>query len=322
MRTQESGFDMRESYVIGIDIGGTNFRIGAVDDGGKLLHHHTDRSFKISHRENSVDLLVQYISDYLIQEHFQFPRAVSIGFPSAISRDRQTLYSTPNLEGFDGLPIVSILRKRLGVPVFIDKDVNHLLLYEIVARGIGREKSVVGIFVGSGIGNSIRLGGSFWRGKHGAAGELGHFQLPGRKALCNCGNVGCVERYAAGRRLEEIARVNFPQTEIDELFLRYGEQPILEEFVRDLSIPVVAEINIFDPDYVILGGGVLSMKGFPLEQFLEDIRSHTRKPYPGEDVEILLSDADPRNGILGAAYSALEGLKTGVCIKEERRMSI
>ena len=48
----------------------------------------------------------------------------------------------------------------------------------------------------------------------------------------------------------------------------------------------------------------------------------TRKPYPGEDVEILLSDADPRNGILGAAYSALEGLKTGVCIKEERRMSI
>ena len=83
------------------------------------------------------------------------------------------------------------LRKALGLPVYIEKDVNLLLLYDIHHLHLDPSKSILGFYVGTGFGNALYLNGDFYTGKNGATGELGHIPLYGLDKRCNCGNLGC-----------------------------------------------------------------------------------------------------------------------------------
>ena len=300
---KENGY--QNSLIIGIDIGGTYFRIGAVDLFGKVLDYKMDLSQKISLSHGAVDALANIISEYIKKFNENKILMISIGFPSTISKDRRVVYQTPNLSGFDNIRVPELLEERLHIPVVIDRDVNHLLLYEMNLHRIPKEDISLGIFFGSGIGNSLYFNGDFWRGKHGVACEAGHFHLLGKNDKCGCGNTGCMERYAAGRRLGEIAETIFPNPKINDLFIEYASNELLIEFVQIMCVLIVAELNIFDPDYLILGGGILNMPGFPLNLLKDEIQAHVRKPYPGNDYITIFANGKPENGILGAAYSVL-----------------
>lgn len=292
---------MNEHIVIGLDVGGTNIRIGAQEpDSGLLCFKKVSRELFLG-QGHSLDVFSGFIQDYLSE---YFPRntvdAVMIGFPSILSVDKRIVIQTPNIPGLDNIPMTEYLEKRLGIKVFIEKDVNILFLWDtfthnIPARGIG-----IGLYFGTGIGNAISINGELLTGKDGAVGELGHIPVIGGKGDCGCGNSACAECYASGRHLVELRDRYFKSTEIHDLFTLHGETEVLREFVDALACVAAAEINILNPHYIILGGGVPDMPDFPRELLLSGIARHTRSPFPRNNLQIYFSPDSVQNGVLGA----------------------
>lgn len=95
------------------------------------------------------------------------------------------------------------------------------------------------------------------------------------------------------------------------MFVKHSVE--LEAFLEGMAVSAAAEANIFDPDYMILGGGVLNMKGFPRDGLHAKILSHVRRPYPAENLRIIYADDELEKGAQGAVYYALEMMKNSVC---------
>lgn len=300
---------MDKNYVIGIDIGGTHFRLGMIDEDGDLYNFVVESSSILDTSDDPVKKLIDYIKIYMKNGTGGKLLAISIGFPSTVSKDRRVVYSTPNLKAFNNTDVVTPLEKNFNVPVFINKDVNYLLQYEIVRRNLVNPGIVIGVFIGTGYGNSIYINDHFLIGKNGVATELGHIPVAHVSDICGCGNVGCIETIASGKRLMEIRDLYFPETDISKIFVLHKNDPVILDFVDMLTIPVATEINIFDPDLVIIGGGVIQMEGFPREYFEACIYKHTRKPYPAQNLNISYSLEDNRAGVFGSAYYAFNKLK-------------
>lgn len=294
-----------QSFVIGIDIGGTNFRIGLVDEKGAVSGFEKKPSAALTVGD-AVDNLAREIEAF--QARNAGAKAVAVGFPSIVSKDKRMLYNTPNLRGFDGIDLKGALETRLRLPVFIDRDVNFLLQSDIRKLGLDPSSTILGFYVGTGFGNAVYIDGRFHGGKNGVAGELGHIPLYGVTERCTCGNVGCSETRCSGRHLTELVRTHFPETDISEVFVKHGTDPRVTGFVEDLAVPIATEINILDPDYAIIAGGVVFMKDFPRETLEAAVREKVRRPFPAENLQILYSEHTQQSGVLGGGLFAHQHL--------------
>ncbi|MGN0467104.1 MAG: allose kinase [Acutalibacteraceae bacterium] len=293
---------------LGIDIGGTNFRIGTVDENGTIYHFEKNSS-SIFTAGNAVEIMAEEIKKYISRYSLDGKiSAAGIGIPAIVSRDKRKIISAPNLKGFDGLDFSFVLEKKLGFRIFLDRDVNFLLQNDIDTLSFDKSKTILGFYVGTGLGNSIYLGGGFYTGKNGAAGELGHIPLLGIDEKCSCGNIGCAEVRCSGKHLEELCQKHFPDTPIRKVFAKHPDSPVLLNFVRGLAVPIAAEINILDPDYVVIGGGVIEMEKFPKKLLNESIFEYVRKPLPFNNLEIYFPIHNQQSGILGSAAFAKENL--------------
>ena len=300
--------------VIGIDIGGTNLRIGYVDEAGTIFGFEKKFIGAVV-KEDIVSDLEQKIAAYIRQHDLQKScRAVAIGVPSSVSKNKSFIYSTPNLPCLNNIDLGGILHERLRLPVFIDRDVNYLLNNDIREYKLdeAKEKNIIGIYVGTGIGNALYINGGFYTGKNGVAGELGHIPMLGSQAVCGCGNIGCSETVASGRYLEKMCKENFPEIDIKEIFVKRNAHPLVQDFLKTLAYVIATEINIIDPDYVILSGGVLAMRGFPMETLMTFMRRHIRAPYPHDNIEFIYPEHTQESGVRGGALFAFEKLKSNV----------
>ncbi len=291
---------MTEKLVLGLDIGGTHVRTGLVDSNYKLSHFVIEPTPTVLGTDpvaNITNFIKCYCDKYLDGGR---PEAISLGFPSTISKDRRTILSTPNIPHLNNVPIAELLEEALETRVFINRDVNLLLLFDIYYFTIDRDSTVIAIYYGTGLGNAVMVGGNLLLGKNGVASELGHIPLLDNPLICGCGNVGCLETLASGRYLETLRQERFPDTEIQDMFTAHWPSPELEKYLYYLSLPAVTEINIFDPDHIILGGGILHMDGFPYDALIEVIRSQVRKPLPEENLSFIQAHQEQENGVIGA----------------------
>lgn len=288
---------------LGVDIGGTNLRIGCVDAENRVLHFEK-KSATLLHGEAPVSRLCEVLRAYVsgLPDGCEVSSAC-VGFPAAIDKNRETVLSAPNLKGFDGVNVGGALEEALGIPVYLERDVNLLLLSDLALSGYD-ERDVVGVYVGTGVGNAILLDGKLRIGENGVAGELGHIPFGDATELCGCGNVGCCESLVGGLYLAALREKSFPDTPMSLLFLRHGDDERLRQYVDRLSRVIAAEVNILDPARLLLGGGVMAMEGFPRLLLEERIRAYLRKPYPCETLKICYSDAGASSGVLGAGIYA------------------
>ena len=299
---------MEKEVVLGIDIGGTNIRAGLVDKNNSLNSFECMSSVNILN-DDAVTNLIKFVEDYCMTNLDSFTiKAVSIGFPSTINKERTKLLSTPNIKGLDDIDIVEIMEYKLKIPVFIERDVNMLFMFDSNYHKISSKGIVIGCYIGTGLGNAISINGEIIVGKSGVAAELGHTPIMGRKQICSCGNEGCCEIWSSGKGLEKLSRDCFPDTDISDIFTKHSDEKNLEDYIDILSIPIATEINILDPDYVILGGGVVSMNDFPIMKLKSYILKHTRKPYPYTGLQLLYSPNSHENGVLGAGLYAFKKL--------------
>lgn len=295
------------TYVVGVDIGGTNLRIGVLDQEGQLYNYQKIFIQEFIQKRDTVQVLIEFIYDYLQKQEYEIS-AVAIGFPSTMNKERTKLYNTPNIKGLDQVAFGELLEEQIEIPVFLEKDVVMLFLNDAKELQLSLDGVAIGLYIGTGIGNVISVDQKFLTGEHGVACELGHIPVLGRTEICNCGNVGCLESYASGRGLESLVETHFHDTPIREVFLKHGDDPIIKEYVDSLSVPIATEINILDPKAVVLGGGVINMPGFPKLQLEECIYNRARKPFPAQDLKIYYGKDAPENGVLGAGYYAQQKL--------------
>ncbi len=296
---------IENKYVLGIDVGGTNIRAGLVNAEYQLSEFIIESSTQFMDRNNTVDKLLLFIKNF-IEEHAQNKNiiAISIGFPSTIDKKRKKILSTPNISGLNNIYIVEELEAGLKIKTYINKDVNMLMLFDMYQDSVPEEGVTAGFYLGTGLGNAISINGHLLIGKNGAAAELGHIPSRGHEEVCGCGNRGCVETFASGKYLRKLCDDNFKDTFIGDVFKKHKSDPIIKKFIHELAIPIATEINILDPDYIIIGGGVVQMEDFPFEQLEEAIHEFTRKPYPEQNLKFVYSVPCQENGVIGAGIYA------------------
>lgn len=302
---------MGKKEILGMDIGGTNFRMGLVDDSFQVREMKVYPSASVYGSGNTVERFADCIRRYLETSGAgEAVEAIAIGCPSVVDAERRRLYSSTNFPGLENVDLVEELEKRLHYRVFVEHDAYYLLASDIRTYGLDPSGTIVGCYFGTGLGAAMYIGGRPYIGKNGTACELGHLPVPMNDYPCSCGNRGCIEMFSCGKALERIAKSRYPKTQIGELFALHGEDPVLRDFVEYMSVPVAAMANIMDPHHLIVGGGLPQMKGFPREYLRERILAHTRKPYPAANLDLIFADGAAEKGIIGAAIRAFEMLSS------------
>jgi len=298
---------------LGVDIGGTNIRIGAITPDGVIAHSESHRQKEVIVPEDAVSSLTVHLQDYISRNYAQEEViGIGIGLPGTLSKDQSTVLSMPNVKGFDGINLRDTLGQAMGISVFPLKDVSALFYHDRQKLNLDDEDIVVGYYVGTGLGNVIYLNGQILTGQNGSAGELGHIPINDFDGLCGCGNAGCAEAFCGGLYLAKLQAEHFPETPMGELFAEHSNHPLIQEYVERLSLPIASEINILDPGTLLLGGGVINMPRFPFEQLEKAIRRHARKPFPEQALKVIQVRSEGEPGVIGAGLYAWDMIERKV----------
>ncbi len=265
-------------FAIGVDLGGTNLRISAVDSEGTLLEKITTGTQVSKGRDFVIGEMTDAIKTLNSKFSSQYELAgVGIGVPGIIDKRTGMLRESPNLPGWDNYPVLDEIEDRLHSPVILENDANAAAVGENWL-GAGRGIQDMGmITLGTGVGGGLILDGSVVHGMSGMAGELGHITVEPEGHPCNCGNVGCVEQYAsatavvrmakeaidlgAGGEMERLAHnrdVEFSAKSIFNLALQGdpAAKLVFEKVGRALGIMMADIINAFNLHMYVIGGGV------------------------------------------------------------------
>jgi glucokinase len=291
--------------LIGVDVGGTKVSVAVLD--GANLSEPTLRPTVLSSSQELIDQLAG-----LIQEAGPAD-AVGIGIPSVIDFATGTARHSVNIPLQD-VPLRRILTDRLRLPVYVDNDATVAALAEAhddELRPVAQ--SLILFTVGTGVGGGIVIGGRIYRGATGGAAEIGHQLIgaalaDGAPALSDdMPQPGSLERLAAGRALDALGRDRgFPDGPAVVTAADAGDPAALEAIRilgERLGVGVANAINVFDPEQVVIGGGV-SAAG---ELLLEPVRAVAQRfvlPGVGTRTEIRLARYGPRAGVRGAALLA------------------
>lgn len=304
-----------ENLIIGIDLGGTNLRIGAVSEANKVYHQRVIGSGRLSEVENASDELGKIIEDYIAKHCISGICAISIGVPSSVAADKETVICTTNIRNQRDEPVfyhtnlAKSLRQRFQLPVFINNDTNNILRYDVHQYHLEAQSVIAGIYIGTGVGASVLIDGRSYTGADGAALDLGHIPYYQETDTCSCGKRGCCECYASGWRLQKIRQQYYPQTDIHELFLKHKEEQPMKEFLYSCSHVFSIMATIFNPSTIVLGGGVIEMPDFPKKLFEQLVNENTGKDVMAYGFDYVYSKAYPGKGVIGAALFARKMLR-------------
>jgi glucokinase len=195
------------SYSIGVDLGGTNLRIAAVNEQGSLLEKVTLATRLSLGRDRVLDDMCQAIRALAAKYRGQGTlQGIGIGVPGIIDMRTGMLRESPNLPGWADYPVRGEIEKRLGARVVLENDANCAALGE-KWLGAGRDVDDLAMLtLGTGVGGGIVLGGRIWHGMTGMAGEFGHMTIGPDGLPCKCGSRGCLEVYASATAVVRMAR--------------------------------------------------------------------------------------------------------------------
>jgi glucokinase len=297
-----------EPYSIGVDLGGTNLRVAAIDPKGNVL----DRVSVPAHYEHGPVPIVAQIVEVVQRVRADSPgvlRGVGIGVPGYIDIDAGVVMGAANLPGFDGFPIRDEVQRHLATPILLENDANAAALGE-KWLGAGRDvKNLILLTLGTGIGGGIVIDGKVLHGNHGMAGEFGHMTVIPDGNPCGCGNSGCLEKHASATAIAAMGRMMHFGREINssedvyDLALEGNDRAIrvFESMGRALGIAIANLVNAFDfPLYLISGGPLPAWDFFAPPMFAEIKKRSFTYVRNGTRVEKALLGADA--GLFGAAY--------------------
>ena len=317
---------MSETETIGVDLGGTKMLVGVLD-GTETLWESREASTGQTEDE-LVELLVREVSQ--AREARPDVKAVGMGIPATIDHDRGIAVSAVNLPLAD-LPIRELVEDRVGLPVVVDNDANVAAFAEFLYGAAKGMPDIVMLTIGTGIGGGLILGGELYRGSTGAGAELGHvvIQADGPPCQGNCPNHGCVEALASGTALGregKAAAESAPDSAIGRLAAEgktvdgkavteaavAGDETsiaVFELIGGRLGVACSSFANIFQPNAIVVGGGVIAAGDLLLEPARREVRERALKPM--NETPILEATLGNDAGMIGAAALARVELERG-----------
>ncbi|WP_375568227.1 ROK family protein [Ahrensia marina] len=258
------------------DVGGTSMKLSAVLDGAPAPFSQRVSS----HELRCADPLGAFetIFQTFAKNHALAFDAVVMTVPGFVDRDFDRVLYAANLPELNGVSLSSGLSKRLGVPVTLERDAVLLLQGERASGVAQGTDSVLGIFFGTGVGAALIENDQVFRGA-GWALEIGHMPIHGDAEPLDGLKADSLEVYASGRRLNQLAETY--GVPVEALFEQEGPPALLDDletFVRDQAFATASSLLMFCPETLVLGGGVLDMRGYPREALVEQVRARATLP--------------------------------------------
>ena len=308
-------------------MGGTKLLAGAVDT-GLSVHHRVQRTLTGLDQSAVLDVAVDAVEEARASAGGEIA-AVGFGIPCLMDQRSGRGVIAVNLP-LANVPFGDIMAERLGLPVFVDNDANMAALAEHRAGAARGANEAVIMTIGTGIGGGLILRGELYRGGIGAAGELGHMVIDKDGPPCqgNCPNHGCVEALASGTALaREALRVaqERPDSGLGRALADGRELagPLVTELAHDgddaaievlrtigsnLGVAIASFVNIFNPEVVVIGGGVIAAGELLLAPARAEVAARALPPSKDE-VRIVAAQFGVEAGMVGAAALAFDGLK-------------
>jgi glucokinase len=314
---------MQNNNYIGIDLGGTNIKIGCLSADMKLL-------WKISIPTNAqmgpaaaIDRIVNAIKEAAGKNNVPLEtiKAIGIGSPGPAKYSDGILIRCANMPKFTDVPINNLLKEKLGKPVVLENDANAACYGEFVAGQGKNIKNMVFFTLGTGIGSGIISDGKLLHGNGDNAAELGHTIVNVNGRLCSCGQKGCAEAYAsasntakrateateAGAKssLEAVLQKNGQITSRDVYeHLAKGDElakKITDETAEVLGVLCVNALHYSEPERIVFAGGMIAAGKPLLDRIRYYFKQHIWKIKAEDNVEICFATLGEDAGIIGAA---------------------
>jgi len=293
------------SYILGVDLGGTNIVVGAMPSDGRSMHAvRTEPTHAEDGADGVTSRIVRMVEATIAQTIAETgaTRAdfagIGIGAPGPLDRETGVVLITPNL-GWTDYPLRDRIADAVGLPAALDNDANCATLGEWWIGAARGAQHAIGLTIGTGIGGGLILNGALYHGASGIAGEIGHTSIDANGRRCKCGNYGCLEAYASGPAIAVRAREALDGGEnsllpslVDGDLDRITAHTVYDAAERgdQLALGVVRAtagflgtgianlLNIFNPEVVVIAGGVTQAGDALFEPLRAEVRRRAFKP--------------------------------------------
>lgn len=313
-------------FILSLDLGGTHFRLALADEDGKLLSRHTAPTYPRQGREQAIRRIKDAITEMLSAISPAAVRGMGVAAAGLVDPLGGVLLTSPNLPSWENTPLKEIWEQELGLPVCVGNDASLAALGEH-RFGTGRgSDDLIYITVSTGIGGGVIIRGELLLGVSGFAGEVGHMTIDLNGPRCNCGNVGCLEVMASGTAIARLAveRVSCGEAsiitdlvagdlsrvtaEVVEAAARSGDavaNAVMHTAGTNLGIGVVNLVHLFNPELVIIGGGV-SRAGELIFGPVRQVVAERAMPGVKQKAKVVRSALGDDSGLYGAVALVLE----------------
>lgn len=263
---------------IGIDIGGTKISVLLGNQNGKILSRREIPTLKNKKVKLCIGQLIRLVQDILNEKKIS-PRqlaGIGVGIPGPVNSEKGIVPKSPHLHGWKGVPLASILRRRFHVPVFMTNDANAAVLGESLFGCGKKAEQIIYLTVSTGIGGGVIANGRLLEGVSYVGAEIGHMNAVPDGALCPCGRSGCLEAYASGTAIAKFVTRELKKSGYSAKIKSDFKFPITARQIGEaakkknplalaayryagtyLGVGIGSLLNILNPEYVVLGGGVL-----------------------------------------------------------------
>ncbi len=311
-------------YSIGVDLGGTNIKSGIVEtSSGKVITRSTlptqtslGKEVIIYNIKKSINGLIEYAKKKGIKID-----SIGLGCPGTVDvKTGRIMGMIPNLPQLKNVSIKKELKKEFNYPIYADNDANLMGLAEHKFGAAKGYKNCLFLTIGTGIGGGIILDGRIFRGSKYAGAEFGHTSIKYDGRKCRCGNIGCVESYAAapaiGEKTKRLLRkgrksilINWLKGDLKKLSnklifeaFKKGDRlatQVVEEVSVYLGTAVASAVNLLNPEVIVIGGGV----GEAGSRFVKIVDSQVRQRVNPSAENFKMKKARMGNdaGFIGAA---------------------
>jgi glucokinase len=298
---------MAERLALGIDLGGTQLRVGVITRSGKVLKRAAVAT-DVAGGPVAVVAQMQSLAEAVgLAELGQAIEAVGVSAPGPLDSDTGTIISMPTLPGWTDFPLRQRLSDAFGRPVILEND-GIAAAYGEWKFGAGKGFSnLIYVTVSTGIGGGVVVDGKLMRGNRGMAGHVGHIMIDWEGPICGCGGAGCFEAFASGTAFSKAGQAKgFADGQAVVRAARDGNEAAMQLVAQEaayLGYGFSSLLHLYSPQMLIIGGGVSNALDLMLPQIRMLIDKFAMPPFRAvELVPALLGD---NSGLIGAAGLAL-----------------
>ncbi|MFA5974959.1 MAG: ROK family protein [Elusimicrobiota bacterium] len=316
---------MPKKLTLGIDLGGTGIKLGLITHTGEIINSFRFSTPSKRDAKEVINQIAGHARELIGTAGNAKISGIGIGAAGDVAPETGVVRISPNL-GWHNVPLKALLSRRLKYPIVVENDANAAAWAAYVVQARRKIRHLLCVTVGTGIGGGIVLNGKLYRGATGTAGEIGHMTLFPEGHPCNCGNRGCLERYIGVKAMVQEAKQAIASgktslitklcegdhSKIDPLLIEQAASQgdalaihIWEQAGERLGIALASLVNILNPEWIVLAGGLSRAGNLLLTPLKRTIKKRSF-PVPASTVRIVISDLDQDLGIVGAGLVAHE----------------